>query len=259
MNLMKSEFRKLVYSRLTYGLLLAAIGLASLSAAVTPFVLTRAGRLIGVSGLSNSAIVDTVYGKAASAYLFAIILGVLIMAGEYRQGTAVATFLAEPKRSRVFMAKVATAAIFGALFQLSAVSLGLVAAKIALGFYPEAVQPGDTAIVDTLLAAVISGAVLASVGVAVGALLRNQTLATLAVVLWLNLIEPIMIVVFPDGGKWWATGAIAGMLNLHVKASRLGLSTTSYLDPWQAALLLLAYGGAFSVIALLTTMRRDVD
>jgi ABC-2 type transport system permease protein len=259
MNLLKSEFRKLLYSRLTYGLLAAGIALASLSAGVTPFVLSRAGRLIGGLGLTQPAVIDTVYGKAASAYLFAIILGVLMMAGEFRQGTAVATFLAEPKRSRVFLAKAAVAAIAGALFQLIAAGFGMITASVALSFYPQAVAPNDTAILDTTLAAVVSGAVLAVVGVAVGALLRNQMLATLSVILWINLVEPIMLLVFPDTGKWWATGAIAGMLNLHVKATRLGVSTTNYLEPWQAILLLLGYGAAFAVIALFTTMRRDVD
>jgi ABC-type transport system involved in multi-copper enzyme maturation permease subunit len=258
MNLLKSEFRKLVYARSTYGLLLASILLASLSAGVSPYVLSRV-KMMGIGGLSQSNIVDTVYGKAASAYLFAIILGVLMMAGEFRQGTAVATFLAAPKRSRVFLAKVSVAAIAGALFQLISAGIGMTTATIALSFYPEAAAPGDTAILDTTLAALISGAVLAVVGVGVGALLRSQIIGIVSVMVWLNVIEPIMLLVFPDGAKWWATGAISGMLNLHVKATRIGLNTEHYLEPWQASLLLLGYGAAVAAIALVTTMRRDVD
>lgn len=259
MNLFKSEWRKLIYARSTYGLLLASIALASLSAGVTPYVLSHARRFMGVDSLSQSAIVDTVYGKAASAYLFAIILGVLLMAGEFRQATAVATFLAAPKRSRVFLAKAAMAAIAGAAFQLISAGIAIIVAKVALGFYPNAAAPSDTAILDTILAALISGAVLAVVGVAVGALLRSQIIGIVTVMVWLNLIEPIMLLVFPDSAKWWATGAIAGMLNLHVKATGLGVNTTNYLEPWQASLLLLGYGAAFAVVALATTMRRDVD
>jgi ABC-2 type transport system permease protein len=258
MNLLKSEFRKLVYARSTYGLLLASIALASLSAGVTPYVLNRVTAL-GVGGLNQSNIIDTVYGKAASAYLFAIILGVLMMAGEFRQGTAVATFLAAPKRSKVFLAKVAVAAIAGAAFQLISAAIAMGTAAIALSFYPDAAAPGNTAILDTTLAALISGAVLAVVGVAVGAFLRSQIIGIVAVMVWLNVVEPIMVLVFPDGAKWWATGAIAGMLNLHVNATRFGLNTENYLEPWQAILLLLGYGAAFSVVALFTTMRRDVD
>lgn len=258
MNLLKSEFRKLVYARSTYGLLLASIALASLSAGVSPYVLNRV-KSMGFGGLSQPAIIDTVYGKAASAYLFAIILGVIMMAGEFRQGTAVATYLAAPKRSQVFLAKIATAAIAGAAFQLVSATLGILTARIALSFYPEAAAPSDTALLDTLLAALISGAVLAVVGVAVGALLRSQIIGIVSVMIWLNLIEPIMLLVFPDGAKWWATGAISGMLNLHVSSNRLNLSTENYLEPWQASLLLLGYGAAFAAIALFTTMRRDVD
>jgi hypothetical protein len=68
-----------------------------------------------------------------------------------------------------------------------------------------------------------------------------------------------MILVFPDGAKWWATGAISGILNLHVSVGRNGVSTASYLEPWQASLLLLGYGAVISLISFATTLRRDVD
>ncbi len=259
MNLFKSEFRKLIYSRTTYGLLLAAIGLASLTSGVLPYVFSKQLNPMGTSALTQQAVVDTVYGKAAGAYLFAIILGVILMAGEFRQGTAVATFLAAPKRGHVFLAKVAIAAIAGAGLQLIASGIAMVVAHTALGFYPEAVAPSDTAYLDTVLAAVISGAVLAVVGVAVGTLIRNQMLGTLVAILWLNLIEPIMVLVFPDGAKWWATGAISGILNLHVSVGRNGVTTADYLEPWQASLLLLGYGAVISLISFATTLRRDVD
>jgi ABC-type transport system involved in multi-copper enzyme maturation permease subunit len=258
MKLVKSELRKLLYARTTYLLLLASVAFASLASGVTPYILSQR-KFMGIDGLTQSAAVDTVYGKAAGAYLFAIILGVILMAGEFKQGTAVATFLAAPRRSRVFLAKVLVAAVAGAAFQLVSAAVGMVVAKIALSQYAEAVAPGPNAILDTTLAALVSGAVLAVVGVAIGTLIRSQILATMAVIIWLNLVEPIMLLVFPDAAKWWATGAINGMLNLHVSASRLGLTTTNYLDPWQASLLLLGYGAIFAAVSMLTTMRRDID
>ncbi len=259
MNLFKSELRKLIYSRTTYGLLLAAVALASLTAGVLPYVFSKRVGPSGFSTLNQQAVVDAVYGKAAGAYLFAIILGVILMAGEFRQGTAVATFLAAPKRSHVFLAKVAIAAIAGAILQFVAAGIAVIVAHTALGLYPEAVAPSDTAILDTILAAVISGAVLAVVGVAVGTLIRNQMLGTLIAILWLNLVEPIMVLVFPDGAKWWATGAISGILNLHVSVGRNGVTAADYLEPWQASLLLLGYGAVIALVSFATTLRRDID
>ena len=257
MNLFKSELRKVLYARSSYGLLAAAVGISVLSASVTPYAITMSSRILG--GLNKSELVDTVYGKATGGYLFAVILGVILMAGEFKQGTAVATFLAAPKRSRVLLVKIAVAALCGFLLQLLAAGAGVVAAKIALSFYPEAAEPSGTVIINTLLAAVISGLVLAVVGVAVGTLIRNQTLATLAVVIWLNVVEPILILVFPDGAKFFATGCIGGILDLHVTVSKLNLSTNNYLDPLSAALLLLCYGVVFAGLAMVTTLRRDID
>ena len=80
MNLVKAELRKLVYSRSTYGLLLASIFVAVLSTVVTPIVIEQdESGLFG--SLEQQAMVDGVYANAISSYIFAIILGILIMSG----------------------------------------------------------------------------------------------------------------------------------------------------------------------------------
>src|SRR4029453_17387610 len=58
--------------------------------------------------------------------LAAMGFGVIVASGEFRHGTATATYLATPHRARVLTAKALTAAAFGLLF-------GLVAAAIAIG------------------------------------------------------------------------------------------------------------------------------
>ena len=257
MKLFKSELRKIIYARSSYGLLAAAVGISVLSASVAPYAITMSKRILG--GLNQTALVDSVYGKATGGYLFAVVLGVILMAGEFKQGTAVATFLAAPKRSHVLLVKIAVAALAGLVLQLLAATAGIIAAKTALSFYPEAAEPTSTVVMNTLLAAVISGVVLAVVGVAIGTLIRNQTLATLAVLLWLNLVEPILILVLPDQAKFFATGCIAGILDLHVSVTRLNLTTSNYLDPLSASLLLLSYGLVFAGLAMFTTLRRDID
>jgi len=53
------------------------------------------------------------------------------------------------------------------------------------------------------------------------------------------------------------------MMNLHLniqdKAIGFGLNTADYLDPLPAAGLMLVYGLVFTVIAVFTTLRRDID
>jgi multisubunit Na+/H+ antiporter MnhC subunit len=43
------------------------------------------------------------------------------------------------------------------------------------------------------------------------------------------------------------------------QGSGFGLNTADYLDPVPAALLLLAYGIGFAVLAMFSTLRRDID
>ena len=111
MRLVKSEFRKVIYSRSSWGLLIAAVFISALSTAVTvPVLNTESSAIFGIS-LQETSGVDSVYANAVSGYIFAIVLGVLIMAGEFRHGTAVATFLTSPRRAVVLAAKLAVAAL----------------------------------------------------------------------------------------------------------------------------------------------------
>jgi ABC-2 type transport system permease protein len=258
MNLVKAELRKLIYSRSTYGLLLASIFVATLSTVVTPIVIDQDET--GVFGsLQDTAMVDGVYANAISSYIFAIILGILIMSGEFRHGTAVATFLASPKRERVLFVKLSVAAFAGALFQIISAAVAVAAGNLTLSFYDDVASPSDGVFVNLALAALLSGAILGLVGVAIGSLIRNQLIAIVSTLVWLFVLEPIILLVFVDAGKWLPTGAITGMLAIEFESAALGVSTADYLSPGLSALVLLGYGAVFAVLALVTSMRRDID
>jgi hypothetical protein len=49
------------------------------------------------------------------------------------------------------------------------------------------------------------------------------------------------------------------MLAIEFESAALGVDTADYLTPEVATLVLLAYGAIFSLIALVTSMRRDID
>jgi ABC-type transport system involved in multi-copper enzyme maturation permease subunit len=258
MNLVKAELRKLVYSSSTYGLLLASIFVAVLSTVVTPIVIDQDES--GMFGsLGDQAMVDGVYANAISSYIFAIILGILIMSGEFRHGTAVATFLASPKRARVLAAKLVVAAFAGAVFQIISAGLAVGAGFYALTFFEDAASPSDSVFLNLAVASVLSGAILGLVGVAIGSLIRNQLIAIVSTLVWLFVLEPIVLLLLVDAGKWLPTGAITGMLALEFESEAIGVSTADYLSPGVSALVLLGYGAIFAVVALVTSMRRDID
>jgi ABC-type transport system involved in multi-copper enzyme maturation permease subunit len=258
MNLILAELRKLSYSKSTFGLTLASTFVAVLSTVVTPIVI--ADDESGLFGsLQDQAMVDGVYANAVSSYIFAIILGILIMSGEFRHGTAVATFLASPKRERVLGAKLLIAALAGALMQLISAVLAVAAGWYTLTFFEDVADPSDDVFLNLSLAALISGAVLAIVGVAIGSLIRNQLIAIVSTLVWLFIVEPIILLLFVDAGKWLPTGAITGMLAIEFESAAIGVDTSDYLTPGVATFVLLAYGAIFSLVALVTSMRRDID
>ena len=67
MRLLRAEFMKLAYQRRTWGLFAAAVFLAVLATALTPWALSRMQNVV-VLPLSLPAAVDSVYSKALGAY-----------------------------------------------------------------------------------------------------------------------------------------------------------------------------------------------
>jgi ABC-2 type transport system permease protein len=258
LNLLNAEAKKLIYSKSSYGILLASVFLAVLGTIITPIVIDQDET--GLFGsLQDTAMVDGVYANAIQSYIFSIILGIIIMSGEFRHGTAVATFLASPKRSNVLIAKLLVAALAGAVLQLVSAAFALGVGYYTLTFFENVAEPSDGVFVQILGAALLSGAVLGVLGVAIGSLIRNQLIAIVSTLVWLFVIEPLVLLLFVDAGKWLPTGAITGLLALEFEAEAIGVNTSDYLEPGISALLLLAYGAGFAVLALFTSMRRDID
>lgn len=261
MNLLKSELLKLIYQRRTYGVMLAAVGIAVLSTAFTPYALTRL-RTLGAP-LSMASTVDSVYAKSLGGYMFALVLGVLVMSSEFQNHTAIATFLAAPKRLHVLLSKIGVAAIAGAVTNLIATAIGMASGAIALSMFKNVAAPDGNIFVDYLASAALTGAVLAVMGVSIGTLIRNQNAAVSVSMIWIFVVDRILGLIWTEIGKYLPTGLITAMMNLHldikVRAIGLNVNTGDYLDPWPAAGLLLLYGIAFGAVAVFTSLRRDID
>jgi len=140
MRLLGAELRKMTYQRAMWGMVIAGALFSVLGTASTPFILASSGDGLGFGTLAEQNVVDTVYANAVSGYIFAMLLGVLVVAGEFRHGTAVATFVAAPKRGRVLLAKMVAAGIAGLALQSVATATGLLSGYIALLFYPDAAR-----------------------------------------------------------------------------------------------------------------------
>lgn len=245
-RIVSSELLKLRTTRTFLALMAGALALIvaiSVPAAAAGNLATTAapGRaLLGVAGL---------------AQLFALVIGVLGITNEYRHGTITPSLLVEPRRARLVAAKLASQLIAG-------LTLGLVcytacAAIVAAILSGRGLDTGFTT--GDWVGAVIGGAVAtmlyAALGLGVGALIRNQAGAIVAVLAWVFVIENLLGII-PGGfgtaiKKYGLSGVGGSLANTAGHANRL--------DQIPAGLLLLGYALVLVIAGAMLVRRRDVS
>ena len=188
-DLLAAEWLKLRTVRSSYVMIVAAIGvalfvaigLANLNAAqFRPYP--------GPGGLEDS--VSFAFKGFAIAQLIMAVFGALAITGEYGSGLIRATFTAKPQRAAVFAAKVAVVGA-SALIVGEALALACLLSSQAI----LAGHGGASLWAPHVLAAVLGGgcylAVVAVIGVGIGALVRHTAGAITVVVAFLYLVPNI--------------------------------------------------------------------
>jgi len=191
---------------------------------------------------------------AGLVQIFALVLGILSVATEFRHGTVTPSLLAVPDRTRLVLAKLVTALVAGAL-------LGVVAtaacAAIILPILSSRDIPTDTDGAEVLRLIVGNGAasaLYAAIGIGLGALVRNQVGAIIGALGWIFLVEPLLTIIpgFDDViSKWFPSGA--------ANATAGTASSEDALGQVPAGLLLAAYAAAFVAAGIVMVRRRDVS
>ena len=258
-NLLQSELRKLIYLRANWLLLIWSGLFAALGTVAPIVVLNSENNRMGFSGTTTPEGINAVFSNAAGGYLFALIMGILIMTNEYRHGTAVGTFLVTPKRSTVLYAKLIAASLAGLVVQIFSYLCAVGSGFIALTFYqPHAPVPGEL-LWKVFRASTISGLVLGIVGVGLGAIVKNQVAAVTGAVIWTLIVEGLIVAFVNSIGKYLPAGAITGLVNVDFGDNQFNFTIDKYLTPGPATLVLLGYAALFTFIAIRTTLRRDLD
>jgi hypothetical protein len=247
----RAEWTKLFTTRTWIGLLLGGCAIvAGFTALTTAFAgVTQNGQESAPIGTPEFE--QTAFGVGASASVLLLILGIIGMTQEYRHRTATPTFLTEPRRGRVIVAKLIAYALVAVPFALLILAVNVLVVEIYAGARGDA-PALNAANLQTLGAAGLVLIVYSVIGVGIGALLRNQVGAIVGSLVYLFVVESIIgaIPAIQSAYKWLPGGA--------VRAITSDLQAPELLQPWQGGLLLVGYGLLAALLGTLLAIRRDV-
>ncbi|GAA4231387.1 ABC-type transport system involved in multi-copper enzyme maturation permease subunit [Streptosporangium album] len=260
--LISAEWTRLTTTRLWLWGLLAALGsgvFTGLLALVGPENFTPP-----LPGLDTAQGTRMLLGLLGFTTFVPAVLGTAGVASEYRHRTATTTALFAPRRWTSLVAKLVT---YGG----GGLAYGLLAAAVAAGaLFSVAALKGVTlglpaSTVLALLGRIaLTMAVYTLLGMAVGALLRNQIAALVAVGAYFYMIETALMFIpgvraiypFLPGG---ATAALTGFTYLaDAVADQTGASATTLLPAPIGGAVLLGYALIASAIAVAAPLRRDI-
>lgn len=249
--LVQAEVLKLRSTRTPAWLLLATLGMVVLTVVFTvpkvgaenvPVSLDDPGLLAGTVGVG--------FGVPE---VMVVLLGVLAFTQEFRYGTATSTYLGEPRRTRVLVAKWLSLALSSVVITAATLALS-VTLCIALIRSRDGDVTAATQFWQMVAAGFVVMAAYGVIGVAVGALVRNQIAAAVGVLVWMLAVEQIIIPAFPAVGRWLPGGATYALLQLGQEVNANGkLLSTSV-----GGLVLVGYTAAAVALALVVAPRRDV-
>ena len=212
--------------------------------------------LLGVITTVRSAVNDQatlpdrlerdVVGIAGTSLLFATLIGVLIATTEYRHGTITLSFLTTPVREKVLAAKLGAAVIVSALLALAALVVTVGIAQVWVGGRDDYhFGSQEYELVGRLF---LSDAIVAMIGVAIGASLKRQLGAIILVLGWLFFVEQALAGLFPETRDYLVGPSIGGLIGDDPDAPSFGRSLG----------VLGVYLAGLGAVAVALTRRRDI-
>ena len=248
-TLIRAELMKLRTTRLWLVLLVvsvAVVGLIVVAVLASSPDDPEARALHDLKTVAEVLMLLSIGGIAAT---LALVLGATITTSEYRYGTAGITYLATPRRARVVTAKMLAAVPVGALFGLIGASVPLLVALAWFAVKGNTVPLDHTVPLEILQIGLqaLFGAVM---GVAVGAVLRNQVAAIVGLLVWVLVVESILSSLIPVTAKWLPFSGAAGAFSSQA-------SDRLFARP-EAGLLMAAYGVLGWAAAVWFERHRDV-
>lgn len=199
-NVIAAELSKLRTARSSFVMILTAVGIA--------LAFGLLGSLLGDYANNQAAGEDLISSGGFFAAIFALIIGVLAITGEMRHGSIAPSLLVTPVRERLIAAKLVAVVIVCGLIGALSVG-GCLAIGAILGpsqGFGLALSGGE--VLRAIGAGALVAALFGAIGLGVGALIRNQAGAIVAVLIWLFVIDSLLVGLFSSLETYSLTGAI---------------------------------------------------
>jgi hypothetical protein len=248
--LIRAELLKLRTVRMTTWLLVTCLCLVALDCLA---IVATAAPGYGPGEVHDPHLFALGIGAAGVGEVVLLVLGILCVTQEFRFRTDTASFLVTPRRGLVVVAKLVAVALTGAVFAAASIAL-VIPLSMMLVSMKGGTLVWDREVVEIPLGVMLVLLLYGPIGIAIGALVRNQIGAIAGSLAWLFVVEQILIALFPAVGRWTPGGATTGVLQLGQIATTRG----DMLPAWPAALLLAAYAGVIAFVGTRSTLRRDI-
>jgi hypothetical protein len=248
-DLVKAELLKLRTTAATGWLLVSTVALVVFEALA--FTL-GANDGTGTGQAGDPHLFAETVATASAGEIVLMVLGILAITQELRFGTATSTFLVAPQRGRVVAAKMLAVAVVGGLFTLVSMAIAVPLTAWLVDFRTGSVL-WERRVAEVLCGVVLVMLLYGPLGIAIGALVRNQIAAIAGAFTWLFLAEGAIAGLSPEVAEWTPAGATSAALQIGTWAG------ADHVAPaWAGALLLVGYTLVFAVVGARVTLRRDL-
>jgi hypothetical protein len=245
--LLRAELIKLSTTRTFIALVSVAVGLSVLLCVLVALL---------AEPTPDSVLVDVFQSDTSG--LFILILAIVGISGEWRHRTITSSLLASPDRLAFLGAKTIAFALAGL-----ALSVVVSVAITFAGFAALAASDGPTPEAGELIAAygrsAGAAALAGAFGVGVGAIIRNQAVAIVGVLLMALAVEPILLGVAPEVGRFAPVTALPMSIVDIDPTDDSGFGGAELLGPWVAVVTMLAWIAALFAAGAALLNLRDVE
>jgi ABC-2 type transport system permease protein len=240
-RLIGAELLKIRTTRTFWGITAGAVGLVLLIVVLS---------LSLDDSLNTETNVHDLLSVAGFSGLLALVLGVVVGAGEYRHGTIAWTLLVTPQRLRAVSAQTVACALAGAVIGVTAFVL---AAAVAIPWVSakDVPLPPLSELLELIAGVVAYAGLAAALGAGLGALLRNQVAAIVIILVGLFVVDPTLAALDDSVAGFTLSGLGAAISGADDDSSTL-------LEPVVAGVVWALYALLFVALAAIRTANRDI-